>query len=159
MKIILDTILKYAEKYKLNPAIVYGVCKKESTMNPAAIRYEPDYRWLFTPEKVRPKFCSIATETALQKCSWGLMQVMGAVYREYGYTDWLTMITGDIDSQIKYGCQHLAKQVKRFGKIESALSAYNAGSIVLVNGKFRNQEYVDDVLNLSKGYTNELVRE
>lgn len=153
MDAIKEAIKKYAEQYKLNPAIVYGVCKKESTMNPAAVRYESGYRWLYKPEVTRPKFCSVSTEANMQSCSWGIMQVMGAVYREYGYTDWLSMVTGDIETQIKYGCMHLAKQLKRFGTIDAALSAYNAGSpIVEKNGKFKNQEYVNEVLSYSREY-------
>lgn len=153
MKAIRDAIVKYAEQYKLKPEIVYGLCKKESAMNPAAIRYEPGYKWLFKPDSVKPKLCSLRTEANMQSCSWGVMQVMGAVFREYGYTDWLTLIPGDIDSQVKYGCLHLHKQLKRFGSMETALSAYNAGSPVIEkNGKFKNQEYVDGVILFSKDY-------
>lgn len=150
LKVIIE---KYALQFKLPPEIIFGVCKKESTLNPAALRYEPAYRWLYKPKDVKPKLCSTATETNMQMCSWGIMQVMGAVFREYGYTDWLTMIPGDLDTQVKYGSMHLARQLKRFGTMDAALSAYNAGHPKVIQGKFENQSYVDGVIAYSKEYT------
>ncbi len=128
---------------ELEPAIVYGVCVKESRLEPAACRYEPHYKWLFKPESVKPAICSEATEIIMQKISWGLMQVMGAVYRELGYRGWLSELTADVDAQLMYGCLYLADKIGRHG-LRGGLSAYNAGSPTE-----KNRGYVDDVLRFA----------
>ena len=152
-ELLKDIIIKYAILYNLKSEIVYGICKQESTFIQSACRYEPNYKWLYKPDKVKPKLCSVDTETIFQKTSWGIMQVMGAVYREYGDTDWLPVILGDIESQIKYGVKHLASLKKRFTEGNDYIAAYNAGSPrKLSSGKYINQEYVDNVLKYSKEF-------
>ena len=120
-------IEKAAGKHGLSPNVVYGICMTESSMNHWAARHEPDYRWLYEPSKMRPSACSLITEINLQQTSWGLMQVMGAVFRELGFRGWLTAVAGDPALQLEYGCRHLAGKIKRFGFFEGLL-AYNAGS-------------------------------
>lgn len=122
-----SAIISMAKKHGLDPAIVYGVCMTESSMNPQAVRYEPHYRYLFYPEKVKPTTCSYDTERILQKMSIGLMQVMGAVYREMGFTGWLTDTIGNPFAQLDYGCRHLAAKIKKYGP-ELGILSYNSGS-------------------------------
>lgn len=129
-KLILP-ITEAAKKHNINSAIVYGIIKAESGYNGkfelTAARYEPTYQWLYKPQEVKPAICSLATETCLQRTSIGLMQVMGAVYREYGYRGWLTDLFKNIKLQLDYGCKHLAGKIKRYGELRG-ISAYNAGS-------------------------------
>ncbi len=54
-----------------------------------AMRYEPSFRWTIS-EAVRPVTCTKETELHLQKCSFGLCQVMGATARSLGFIGWLT---------------------------------------------------------------------
>lgn len=143
---------KYASKYDLDPAIVYGVCLHESLLDNNAARYEPDYRWLYRPETVKPRHSSLRTEQALQRTSIGLMQVMGAVYREHGYRGWLPALFADVEKQLDYGCRHLASQVKKHGTL-AGIAAYNAGSPNrYADGRFVNQSYVDKVLAAAEEY-------
>jgi soluble lytic murein transglycosylase-like protein len=139
-------IEKWATKYEIDPAIVFGIVMKESQGLPWAIRYEPAYKWLFEVNKVKPSICSVYTEEMLQKCSWGLMQVMGAVFREYGFEGWLTELATDIDRQIQYGTKHLAKKIKKYG-VDRGISAYNAG--VPISG---NREYVEEVKKYARAW-------
>jgi len=146
-QILQQLILRYTATevrgVRVDPSVVYGVCVKESRLEPAACRYEPHYKWLFQPDSVKPAICSEATEIIMQKISWGLMQVMGAVYRELGYRGWLSEITADVDAQLMYGCLHLADKIGRHG-LRGGLSAYNAGSPT-----DKNRGYVDDVLRFA----------
>ena len=146
---MMTSIKSVANEYNLDSAIVYGVCMQESQMTTTAIRYEPNYRWLYKPEEVKPDICSLDTEIALQRMSWGLMQVMGAVFREYGYKGWLTNIVCSPLIQLDYGCKHLANKIKKYG-LESGILAYNSGSPRKNSkGNYVNQYYLDNV----KGYS------
>lgn len=116
----------------LEPVLVAALILQESGGNSRAIRHEPEYRWLWpgggpvTP----PPGVSLATEVAQQRTSWGLMQVMGAVAREYGCREpFLTALIDDPALGLRFGCLHLAVLFARFpgaGR-EGAVSAYNAG--------------------------------
>lgn len=152
---IRDVIAASARRHGLPPDVVYGVCMQESGLDPFAVRYEPHYRWLVRDSRLSPPACSAATEQALQRMSWGLMQVMGAVIREQGRAGWLTETIGDdpeeVGLQVEYGCRHLAKAVRRWGGIEPGLAAYNAGSPRrTAGGRYANQYYVDRVLNFAR---------
>lgn len=143
---------KYAIKYDLDPSLVYGICLHESLLDNNAARYEPDYRWLYRPETVKPRHSSLRTEQALQRTSIGLMQVMGAVYREYGYRGWLPALFADVEKQLDYGCRHLAAKIKKHGAL-AGIAAYNAGTpIRYADGRFVNQSYVDKVLAAAEEY-------
>jgi soluble lytic murein transglycosylase-like protein len=153
MENIKKAIKAKAEKHGLDPAIVYGVCMQESTLNPYAVRFEPKYRWLvYNTANLKPRECSIETEYALQKTSFGLMQVMGAVIREQGVSGWLTQAVGNVDMQLEYGCRHLKKKIQRYGLMEGILS-YNSGSPRKdASGKYFNQYYYDRVTKFARGW-------
>ena len=81
------------------------------------------------------------------------MQVMGAVYRELGYTGWLTEIIVFPVVQLEYGCSFLAKKIRRYGLDEGILS-YNSGSPRKSGGKYINQYYLDKVKSYEKEWEN-----
>lgn len=152
---ILKIIKEIAPKYQLDSAIVYGICMQESNLNPFACRYEDHYKWLYKPSEVKPKLSSLATEEIFQKVSWGVGQVIGAVLREYGYTDWIPVILSNINDQILYTCIHLATLKKRYPKYYDYISSYNQGSPRKLNsGKYINHIYVEKVLNFAKQWKN-----
>jgi soluble lytic murein transglycosylase-like protein len=142
----------YALKYGINPKIVYGVCMQESRLNPLAARHEKNYMWVFNPALVKPSGCSLDTEFAMQRTSFGVMQVMGAVFREMGFVGWLTEIPGNIEIQLDYGCKFLAQKIKKYG-LQEGILAYNAGSPRKdPTGNYVNQYYFDGVLEHSTNY-------
>ena len=147
-----ELIARIAEKHDLDPALVYGVCMKESSLDPLAMRYEPNYRWLITNiDGLKPANCSRDTEMIMQKISWGLMQVMGAVLREYKFAGWLNQISFIPELQLKYGCIHLKKKLARWGTVHG-IAAYNSGTPRFKEGQLVNQEYVDKVMKFSGQY-------
>ena len=150
---LMQMIVEAAEDRALDPAIVYGVCRQESALNPLAIRFEPNYKWLWKPKEVKPQTCSLDTERALQKMSFGLMQVMGAVFRECGYKGWLTEIIAKPDIQLSYGCKHLAKKIQKYG-LERGILAYNSGSPRKnSDGAYINQYYLDNVMKFKAAFS------
>lgn len=84
-----------------------------------------------------------------QRASWGLMQVMGAVAREYGFREHMPALCHP-PTGLSYGAQHLGRLHARFyarAGSEGVIAAYNAGSPrYLPSGELENQLYVDKVI-------------
>lgn len=145
-----------ADDYRLDPRVIMAVVRVESAGNPLAVRYEPDYRYLVSPDVWAKRLgLSTATETAMQRMSFGVMQVMGAVAREYGFDGNLLSLVKDPLQALRYGVHHLASMYDRFGPKsaqglrdfdEAAVAAYNAGSPRRGgNGRWVNEGYVKKV--------------
>ena len=103
---------------------------------------------------------SLQTELLAQQTSWGLMQFMVAVARERGFRGWLTELC-DPAVNLEWGCRHLRWMIDHnnaYGlpdyriKPEDLAAAWNAGMRVVVDGKYKNQPYVDRVLKAMEGY-------
>lgn len=134
--------------HDLDPDLMEAIAKVESGMRYEPVRYEAGYRWFWHVPSVAANLgISTDTERALQSMSYGPLQVMGAVCREYGYIGHLSLLPSLPDLAIKYGCQHMKNLMRRFGSDEGALSAaYNAGSPRKNRtGCYENQPYVDKV--------------
>lgn len=150
-----DQIQRTAVSFLLPPEIVLAICKVESGLNPHAYRHEPAYPWLWDcaknaplpvsaavagrrsppPEFRAPAGISALSEWVGQQSSWGLMQVMGAVAREYGFRGHFPQLCFPTDG-LALGCRHLAQFQKRFGSgygWAGAVSAYNCGQPKLDN--------------------------
>jgi hypothetical protein len=159
-----------AARHGLSPLLVGAIMNVESGGNEYAWNPEPKYRWFWdvrdnkpfrtlTPveadSKIPPRdFRALAgdpdQEWWAQQASWGLMQVMGAVARELGYTrKYLTQLTDPEDS-LEYGCRKLLQLKGRFHQghgWEGVVAAYNAGTPRrTTTGQFVNQGYVDKVM-------------
>ncbi len=138
-------IWEVASRFKVDPALISAIVQVESGGNADAIRYEKHYRWLVS---FSHDGCSADTERNAQKTSWGLMQIMGAVARERGFS-------GPFLSQLciphvglEWGTRHLRHLAGRGYTQHEVISAYNQGTPRrLQDGSFRNQPYVDKVLH------------
>jgi soluble lytic murein transglycosylase-like protein len=75
--------------------------------------------------------------------SWGLMQIMGSVARQYGFKGNLSSLT-EPEINIEIGCKHFVSKYSVEPK--DMISAYNAGSPKKTpEGLYVNQGYVDKV--------------
>lgn len=122
----------------------------ESNWDPSAIRYEPNFKYMCTPEIFAKKNrISLDTEKNLQKFSYGLFQVMGCVIRELGYED-LLLTAQDPAKNMEIGIKYYLKRCVKYPDITDRISAYNAGSPLRKQGPgakgYVNQAYVDKVL-------------
>jgi soluble lytic murein transglycosylase-like protein len=152
---ILKLIREEAEKEGIDPYLWQAICTVESSLNPMAVRYEPHYRWLyFVPENASRLGVSRDTEEVLQKMSFGLCQVMGAVMREAGFAGQFGECFKDPKIPLIYGLKHFKKYVARYQTMTEAVSAYNQGSNKKSqSGMFLNQSYVDKVYKIYSGLT------
>jgi soluble lytic murein transglycosylase-like protein len=146
---VLNLIKGLAPHHGLPWELVAAIALTESSMNPWAMRYEPQYKYLMGTEETLT-----ATERAGQMISWGLMQVMGGVAREHGYKGCFPMLC-EPTIGINYGCLHLKKFKTRYpGSWQDVIASYNAGRPVKRDGKYINQDYVDKVLSRWQAFEN-----
>ena len=100
---------KTAAAHSLDPSLVCAIIEQESSWNPWAIRYEP----LFFAKYVAPLYTNnkvSASEAYARGFSWGLMQVMGQVARENGYTEMFLSSLCDPSDALEIGCRVLRKK-------------------------------------------------
>ncbi|MGA7913605.1 MAG: transglycosylase SLT domain-containing protein, partial [Candidatus Acidiferrales bacterium] len=70
-----------ADHHGVDETLVCAVIEQESAWDTHAMRYEPGFRAHYVaPLRLPP------TEEIARSISWGLMQVMGQVAREHGFT-------------------------------------------------------------------------
>jgi len=133
-----------AAAHALDPALVCAVIEQESAWNPWAVRYEPG----FLSRYVAPLYTAgklSVTETYTRSMSWGLMQVMGQVAREFGFAADSLPELCDPATGVEIGCRILAKRMARArGDVPAALLAWNGGS---------NPNYPGEVLARTKNYS------
>jgi soluble lytic murein transglycosylase-like protein len=125
---IIDLARQIAAEHSLEPALVCAVIEQESAWNPWAVRYEPGFLSRYVaPLYTAGKFS--ATEAYTRAMSWGLMQVMGQVAREFGFEDSSLAELCEPATGIEFGCRILATRVARAkGDIAAALLAWNGGA-------------------------------
>ena len=142
-----------AKAESLDPNLVNAIVIVESSCDPSAIRYEQFYRYLFFPRECADKNgISFDTEVACQKMSWGLMQVMGAVAREYGFQGMFPDLC-KVGIGLSYGCKLIHRLSEKYYQEEEVVSAYNAGCVVrTTGGMFTNQLYVDKVYRALRAF-------
>lgn len=148
-----DAFIRLCRKYGVDRRVVAGIVSVESSGNPLAFRYEPGYLYLYKPKDfARALSQTVESETTLQRSSFGLMQIMGAVAREKGFSDYLPRLF-EPDLNLEYGVRHFAGYLKRYGKLEDAIAAYNAGTVRRepLTGMYVNQLYVGKVLDAAFG--------
>lgn len=156
---------------RLDPLIVGGLVSTESQFNPWAWNPEPAYRYLwnertnkpfrvmtpaeraseFPPSDFKPLLGDADQEWWAQQASWGLMQVMGSLARELGYTGPYLPMLCDPATNLQYGCRQLgALFTWAAGDANKALAAYNGGKGGNEVPPYRNQSYATKVLLASK---------
>lgn len=143
-----EMIQTAADTHKLPWDLVAAIVMQESGGNSWKPRYEPGYKWLYFAREIADRArVSYATMVMMQSTSWGLMQVMGAVAYEYGLNrESVPTMLCLPHIGLDYGCRLLVNLFQRYNEEAQVISAYNAGSVRMVNGLFSNQKkYVDPV--------------
>ena len=131
-----------ARSLDVDPDLVFAIVMTESSGNPFAIRYEPQ----FYKRYVLPLGLKDRTEATGRAISWGLMQVMGQVARERGFDGKYLSELCDPETGLYFGVLHLKGFFSRYGDETRAIASYNAGSPRFEGGALVNQSYVDKVL-------------
>jgi soluble lytic murein transglycosylase-like protein len=125
---IIELARRIAAEHGVDPRLVCAVIEQESAWNPWAVRYEPG----FLSRYVAPLYTAgklSATEAYTRAMSWGLMQVMGQVAREFGFDEPSLAELCDAATGIEFGCRILAARLnKAKGDVTAALLAWNGGA-------------------------------
>jgi len=125
---IIELARQIAGEHSLEPALVCAVIEQESAWNPWAVRYEPG----FLSRYVAPLYTAgklSATEAYTRSMSWGLMQVMGQVAREFGFKEASLVELCDPATGVEFGCRILAvRMAKARGDAAAALPSWNGGA-------------------------------
>jgi soluble lytic murein transglycosylase-like protein len=113
-----------AEDHGIDATLVCAVVEQESAWDTHAMRYEPAFRTHYVAPLRLP-----ATEEIARSISWGLMQVMGQVAREHGFTGKFLSALGDPNIGLAIGCEVLGtKIVAAQNDIWRALELWNGGA-------------------------------
>lgn len=144
--LVIQTISSIALEVGVDPVLALAIAAVESNYNTGACRFEVNWKYFYKPDLFAKQLgITVKTEYVLQQISWGCMQVMGSVARELNFTDHLNTLT-DPEKGIFYGCLQLKRLGKTWKTRKDLIAAYNAGTAIQINGRYKNQQYVDKVL-------------
>lgn len=149
---LFDKIKEVSLRHKIEPEWVAAFVQAESSANSNAVRFESGWRY-FHNIGLHSKRLKITDESekAMQQFSWGLLQIMGSVAREWGYPDPLHTLCEPYKG-LEFGCRHLAAMRRRYPTGRDWIAAYNAGSPRKnPDGTYANELYVKKVV----GYWND----
>lgn len=126
-----------ARAYDLETALVCAIAEQESDWNPWAVRYEPAFYSRYILPSLTVGHLG-ATEATCRATSWGLMQIMGEVAREYGFGGPFLSELCDPQIGTDIGCKYLSVLYgKTSNNTKAALLRWNGGS---------NLSYPDQVM-------------
>jgi soluble lytic murein transglycosylase-like protein len=139
-----DVIEEVAQDQNVPADLLAAVIQVESAGNRFAIRFEPQFKYIFeTRKNAAENFITEVTETMLQMSSWGLTQIMGARARELGLKGPLFQML-EPKVNLEYCSKILKSLAKKFTNADDIVAAYNAGSVVkTIDGLYKNQHHVD----------------
>ncbi len=137
----LETLARQAAaRHGLSEALVCAVAEQESGWGAWAIRYEAGFFDRYVPKDLP------ASEARARAFSWGVMQVMGQVAREHGFTGKFLTELCDPETGFEIGCRVLkSKWTKAGGDTRHALLLWNGGA---------RPAYADEVTARMKKYAN-----
>lgn len=120
-----------AVPYGLEPQLVCSIAEQESNWNPFAMRYEPAfYSHYVLPSLEVGHFGP--TEATARAISWGLLQVMGLVAREYGFGGPFLSELSDPEVGLDLGCKYFSVLMgKTRNDVDAALLRWNGGGNAL----------------------------
>lgn len=131
-----DIIIKASEDYNLEIDLLIGLILQESLGQENAVRYEPAFYKRYLQNKKRSQIAGYwplgtipnnNTEYNLRSTSFGLMQIMGQVAREYQFTNrWLTDLLNP-EINIMLGARILNDYITKRGNPTAGLLRYNGG--------------------------------
>jgi soluble lytic murein transglycosylase-like protein len=145
-KELAELIRTIAVSQGIDPNLALAIAGHESNYDPTACRFEPKWKWFVNPSKfAKQLLISEITEKMLQACSWGPMQVMGAVARELGFTGQITTLVYP-EIGVLFGCKKLKSLINKYANETDVISAYNQGAPLKTNNVYNNSSYVNNVM-------------
>ncbi len=140
-------IREIAVDCNVDPVLALALSFVESGIDTTKVRYEPQWKYPLSPEKFASRLgISADTERVLQSMSWSCMQIMGANARILGYNGQLTLLVQP-QLGVLYACKHIQVIQKKYTNELDLISSYNQGVPAKINGIYKNQGYVQKVLD------------
>ena len=124
-----------------------GWVAQESSWSPYAIRYEPGFYDKYVKGMNLPQ-----TERIARATSWGLLQIMGQVAREYGFQEKYLSALVDPAVNLRLAARILKHRYAHTRSWRGALAAYNGGLGGNQTPPYRNDFYVEKVLARARQY-------
>lgn len=125
-----------AQQYGLDGALICAIVEQESDWNPWAIRYESGFYSHYIEPIIGTNHLT-PTEAICRATSWGLMQLMGEVAREYGFVWPFLSQLCEPDVGLNFGCKYFSVLMGRYSNnVTESLLRWNGGG---------NLEYPDQV--------------
>ncbi len=142
-----EVLNKICKDFGVDSDVMAAIITVESNWRPWAVRHEPTFKLNNTPYLTFAKENGITgeTERTLQRCSWGLGQVLGATARHMGFAGPLNSLC-DVTTGLIWSVKFYSRLHKRYDTVADRIAAYNAGSATFDGfQKYINQGYVDKV--------------
>ena len=118
-----------ADAQSLWPELVCAIVEQESAWDRWALRYEPAFYARYVEPQLTRGAIVGEGEARARAFSWGLMQVMGQVAREHGFSGASLAALCDPAACLAVGCRVLAaKLAAAEGNVARALQLWNGGS-------------------------------
>ena len=128
----------FAGRHSVDQALMCAIIEQESDWNQWAYRFEPAFK-----KRYVDSLNLQITEAIGRSTSWGLMQVLGQVAREEGFTGELPSLCEPMNG-LEYGCKKLTRCLgQSAGDWTGALLRYNGGN---------NEAYPELVLSKVEKY-------
>lgn len=154
-----EIIKRSSQTFEIPEELIKSIIIKESGVRIYAVRYEPAFTRNYLIDKDTGKLKSLeklgghipkeinkTTEYVLRSASFGLMQVMGQVAREKGFSKESLLELCNPELNIYFGCRHFKYLLDmKMGDVGKALLNWNGGG---------NPNYAKEVLeiNNTRGY-------
>lgn len=133
-----------AEQLSISPDIVTSFILVESNGNPWAVRYERNYEWICEVSTMATLLeTTYDTALMMQRSSYGLTQIMGAVAWQMGHRGWSTELLNP-ETNLTYFVKYLSKLIKKQSLTDplDMYAAWNSGSVKKIDGKYANYRQV-----------------
>lgn len=142
-----EALTKICRDFGVDDRVMAAIITVESAWRHWAVRFEPGFDLGESPtaKYAKENHITAATEAVLEKCSWGLGQVMGATARWLGFSGPLNSLC-EPHTGMLWAVKYYARLSKRYESRDDRIAAYNAGSAVRKGAAYANQAYVDKVL-------------
>lgn len=145
---IKEMVKTVAEVHSIEIHFIFALIEAESNWDQWAVKYEPGYRWAVKNPDLNGFKCSKDTIDGMQSFSYGLCQIMGSHFYEFGYKGFCTQLL-EPNLNIEIACKLLKWLKEKWGDNPASLyAAYNAGSVIMVDGQYQNQENVDRFMDI-----------
>lgn len=147
-----DLIVSLSRECGVDPVLIKAIAIRESGVDPTAHRNEPGFYRRYIAGSPRWSKHRYAEVPQIIAAAFGMMQVQYTTALWMGFPDdldWWQLFCPEWNI-----CMGIQWYLNRFAKYDNqsiAISAYNCGSPVMVQGQFKNHSYVDEVqLNMTR---------